>query len=142
MSERLMKQLADDLGGKVEIVGRAPDGSGFAVMSYPLPKDHWSCVDPDGFNVPPMPLRLGTNASNHQEMCNAIRAAGKYAYRCATMNGKEPDLDPDALIQNLIVGLIGYHTPDGLSADDFANPPVWPLDPRGPGSSAATQEGT
>ncbi len=31
----------------------------------------------------------------------------------ATMKGKEQDFDPDALIQNLIVGMLGYHTPTG-----------------------------
>ena len=53
-----------------------------------------------------------------------IRLAGKYAVRCATMNGKEMDFDPDALLQNLVVGFLGYFTEDGLDhEDDWANPP-------------------
>ena len=40
------------------------------------------------------------------------------------MCGKEDDFDPDALVQNMITGLLGYHTPSGLSemGDDWANP--------------------
>lgn len=42
-----------------------------------------------------------------------LRAGGKYAYRCATMNGKMDDMDPDALLNNLVVGMLGVWTPDG-----------------------------
>jgi hypothetical protein len=40
--------------------------------------------------------------------------AGKYAVRSATLKGTVMDFDPDALIQNLIVGFLGYYTKDGL----------------------------
>lgn len=43
----------------------------------------------------------------------ALKKAGQYAVRCATENGTINDFDPDALIQNLIVGFLGYHTEDG-----------------------------
>lgn len=69
-----------------------------------------------------MPFRMKADDQRREAMRDAVRAAGKYAYRCATMNGKEPDLDPDALLQNLIVGLFGYHTEDGLSQDNWSNP--------------------
>ena len=55
-------------------------------------------------------------------MADRVRAAGKYAVRCATMNGKEMDFDPDALLQNLVTGFLGYHTENGLSDDEDANP--------------------
>lgn len=127
MSEELVHQLAKDLGGTVESMMRLPDGSGCATISMPLPADHWSTANPDEFSVPPMPFRLGTDSAQHHEIAEKIRAAGRYAYRSATMNGKDTDLDPDALIRNLIVGLIGYWTPDGLSSDEWANPsPVPP----------------
>ena len=59
-----------------------------------------------------------------EEMAEKIREAGKYAVRSATMQGKEMDFDPDALLQNLVVGFLGYWTEDGLSGcDDWANPP-------------------
>lgn len=35
-----------------------PDGSGFATMSIPFPKDHW--LTKDGENIPPMPFKMGT----------------------------------------------------------------------------------
>jgi len=123
-----VQQMADAVGGTIESAGQLPDGSGLAVMSFPLPKDHWSTANPDEFGVPPMGLRLGTDSTEHHRMCEIIRAAGRYAYRASTMNGKEPDLDPDALIQNFIVGLLGVHTPDGLSSDTWENPS--PVPPR------------
>jgi hypothetical protein len=127
MSFEHVKQIADMTGGKIESVGALPDGSGFSTMSMPLPKDHWLTADPDGFNVPPMPMRMGTESSliygkTREMWANELRAAGKYAVRCATMNGKENDFDPDALLQNLVVGFLGYWTPNGLSSDAWANP--------------------
>lgn len=136
MSEKLVEQLAKNVGGTITEIGRLPDGSGFAMMSMPLPKGHWSTVD--AFNVPPMPLRIGTNGTitvireddsrrhkqvfTRQEFAELLREGGKHAYRGATMNGKEPDMDPDALLQNLVVGMLGYWTSDGLSSDEWANP--------------------
>lgn len=121
MSEELVRQLASSVGGTIEEMQRLPDGSGFAVMSMPLPKDHWSVVNPDGLNEPPTPFRLGTEETlttvnlTRAEFADRIRAAGRYAYRASTMNGKDTDLDPDALLQNLVVGMLGYWTPDGTS---------------------------
>lgn len=136
MSEDLVRKLAADVGGTITEMGVLPDGSGFAMMSMPLPKDHWSLVDER--NVPPMPLRVGEHGTvtivredasgrheqqfTRRELAEVLREGGKYAYRGATMNGKEPDLDPDALLQNLIVGLLGYWTADGLSSDAWDNP--------------------
>lgn len=34
----------------------------------------------------------------------------------------KPSPDPDALLQNLVVGFLGYWTNDGLSSDEWANP--------------------
>ena len=126
-----VKRLAEHAGGTLTEVGRLPDGSGFALMSMPLPKDHWSVVNPDAPNVPPAPFKMGVEDDvmvrvlgragtasaimTRQQFADALHNAGKYAYRCATMNGKEPDLDPDALLQNLVVGLLGYWTIDGES---------------------------
>lgn len=125
MSFEDVKKLAEDLGGEIKEAGILPDNSGFAVMSMPLPKDHW--LTKEGFNVPPMPMRMGTESilvhgKTRQMWAEELRAAGRYAVRCATMNGKENDFDPDALIQCLVVGFLGYWTPDGLSSDAWANP--------------------
>jgi hypothetical protein len=110
----LLNKLARDLGGKIEEVGRLPDGSGFATMSIPLPRDHWSTANPDAPNVPPMPFRMGQDDPRSHDFAQKVRAAARYAYRSATINGKE-EMDPDALLQNLLVGLFGYNTSDGLS---------------------------
>lgn len=131
-------ELADAVGGKVEEVGGPlPDGSGFAVMSMPLPGSHWIYeTTADGFGLPPpMPLRMGSAETiliqigdrpsrvlDRAAFANLLREAGKHAVRGATMNGREMDFDPDALLQNLVVGALGYWTENGLSSDEWANP--------------------
>lgn len=90
-----------------------PDGSAFAVVSLPLPDRHWLYAEHE--NIPPMGVRTGTDDPRRRGLEAAIRAAVRYGYRCASMNGKATNIDPDALVQNVIVGLLGYHTPDGSS---------------------------
>ena len=72
-----------------------------------------------------------------KDFAEKIRKAGKHAVRCATMRGKEMNFDPDALLQNLVVGMLGYWTEDGLSSDEWANPPRSPRP--SPGSPATKQ---
>lgn len=118
----ILKKLAENVDGTIEYVSpELPDGSGFATMSRPLPLDHWSTKHSSGFESPPMPFRMG-NGPRREAWASSIRAAGQYAYRAATMEGQEPDLDPDALLRNLVVGMLGYWTEDGLSKDSWANP--------------------
>jgi len=134
-----LKQLAEMTGATIDECAALPDGSGFATLSMPLPTNHWSLAA--GENVPSMPFRMATdehvviavfpNAGwpnrsvrlTRDEFAETIREAGRYAYRASTLNGTEPDLDPDALLQNLVVGLLGYWTATGLSADPNFNPP-------------------
>jgi hypothetical protein len=97
-----------------------PDGSAFAVMSMPLPKDHW--LTKPGHDNPPMLLRMSVDTPAREILSHKVREAVKYGLRGATMNGAEDDLDPDALVQNVIVGLFGYHTDDGLSNEPAFNP--------------------
>ena len=102
----LIEDLAAATGGKVENVSEPlPDGSGFAVVSYPLPKDHWSLNRPLDLE-PPAPFLMDPADSRRNDVAQAIREAGKYAYHAACLS--DPDHDPDAFLQNLIVGLIGY----------------------------------
>jgi hypothetical protein len=89
---------------------RLPDGSGAFVASWPLPKTHWLYAE--GQDEPPMPMRTGLGAER-SALADQIRAAARYAVRGATMNGRETDFDPDALVQNMVVGLLGYWTEDG-----------------------------
>ena len=98
-----------------------PDGSAFSVISFPLPKDHWIYGDGE-YHFPPMPMRMGIGDPRRKEMADMLVAAGRHAVKAATMDGKEMDFDPDALIQNLVVGMLGYHTENGFSSDDFDNP--------------------
>ena len=94
-----------------------PDGHAFGVIDFPLSKDHWLFAEPEsGYEIPPMPMRIGTDDPRRSEMKEMLQQAGRYAVRAATSNGKIDDFDPDAIIQNLIVGMLGYNTPDGLSS--------------------------
>ena len=58
---------------------------------------------------PPMPMRVGLG-SKRNELADQVKAAARYAIRASTMNGKEMDFDPDAMVQNMIVGLLGPWT--------------------------------
>lgn len=141
MDKHPVEQIAEAVGGTIQEAGVLPDGSGFAIMPMPLPKDHWSTQKSDDYEPPPMKFRMGTrehavvaifpNAGypdrmqhlEREQMAAIIRAAGKYAYRACTMQGRATDIDPDALLQNLVVAMLGYWTADGRSSDDWANPP-------------------
>lgn len=125
-----VKKMIEDCGGTINEIGALPDGSGFATASFPLPEKHWIYGD-GAYNTPPMPFRMGTDDPRREEFVKAVWAASKHAVRAATMDGKEMDFDPDALCQNMVVGLLGYFTPDGLDgSDDWANPkPIPPLFP-------------
>lgn len=116
----MLPGLAAAGGGKVEEVARLPDGSGFGILTFPLPKDHWLYAE--GRNVPPMPMRLGVG-EERDRLVAQIRAAGRYAVRASTDNGRFDDYDPDAMVGNFVVGLLGYWTPTGLSEESEANPP-------------------
>lgn len=102
---------------------RLPDGSGFAVASTPLPDDHWLTANPDEPNIPPMPFRVGRNNLRLRlALIEKVSAAARYAVRCSTKNGASADFDPDAMVQNLIIGMLGYNTPDGVSDEGVDNP--------------------
>jgi hypothetical protein len=125
-----IQRLIEEAGGKVTWGPvQLPDGSGAAIASFLLQKDHWLYLRHD--NVPPMPFRAGFNHPRFEELHDKVREAARYAVRCATMNGTSEDFDPDALVQNMLVGLLGYFTHDGLSTlgDEFNPNPVPPLFP-------------
>jgi hypothetical protein len=119
MDEKMsIEALISDMGGALESIGVLPDGSGWATASFPLPKNHW-IYEPTG--EPPTPFIVGTDPAElkfgmtRAEWVERVRAAGKYAVKASTMSGKEMDFDPDAMLQNLVVGLLGYWTPSGVS---------------------------
>ena len=94
-----------------------PDGSGFGILSLPLPKDHWIYKEreyEDGAIEPnDLPVPILTHSFRRQ-----VIAAIRYAVRSATNCGKEDDFDPDALVQNAVYALCG---PYGAAAP---TPPV------------------
>lgn len=102
------------------------DGSSVAVLCIDLPADHWLYAEQD--DRPPMGMRLGTRHPEREDLCQRISDAARYAIRTATMNGCLTDFDPDALIQQLVIGLIGYHTEDGLGSEEWHNPPNVPAE--------------
>ena len=94
-----------------------PDGSGFGILSLPLPKDHWLYAEREYEEGAIEPKDLPEPILTHtlrQQVINAIR----YAVRSATNCGKEDDFDPDALVQNAVYALCG---PYGAAAP---TPPV------------------
>jgi hypothetical protein len=119
---RDLRGLVESAGGTLgEVVGPFPDGSGVATGSFSLPDGHWYTAE--GRNVPPMPLRCGEGEGVlRRELEEACRAAARYALRASTMNGWEESFDPDAVVQNFVVGMLGYHTGDGLSSEASQNP--------------------
>jgi len=112
-SPQIVKDLAEGVGGTIEETQVLPDGSGFSIMSTPLPKDHWSTKE--GYEEPPAPLLMGTDNPLREPLRQAVMAAAQYAIRAATDNGKIDDYDPDAMVQNMVIGMLGYNTPDGKS---------------------------
>jgi len=120
--KNIVREIAHATGGTIHEMDSLPDGSGFATVSYPLRHDHWLYAD-NGYEPPPMPMRMGKDDPRRCHYEQMIKRAAQYAVRAATMKGKEMDFDPDALVQNMVVGMLGYHTPDGLSGlDAWANP--------------------
>lgn len=86
-----------------------PDGSAFAVMSYPLPKNHWLYADRQYNDGEYEPVELGKPILTH-ELSDIVVSAVRYAIRGATNCGKEMDFDPDALVQNTVYALCGPFT--------------------------------
>ena len=74
-----------------------------------------------------MPLRMGAGEARGS-VAEGVRAAARYAIKASTANGREADFDPDAMVQNFVVGLLGYWTEDGTSGESWGNPsPLPPL---------------
>ena len=135
-----MGEIAQACGGKATL-HTFSDESGnvvhaFGTMSLPLPENHWIHKQPGvTFNAPPMPFRVGSKELieikigdrngfilSREQFAQAIRVAGRYAVKSATMDGEDNDFDPNALVLNLVVGFLGYWTENGLSDDEWMNP--------------------
>jgi hypothetical protein len=85
---KLLLELSEMLGGVIEEVEELPDGSGYAVMTIPLPEGHWiygdeSMEDTYGCESPPMPMRMGTDnpAGMSSVRCSFWRGSMRYEVR-------------------------------------------------------------
>jgi hypothetical protein len=146
----IIQELADKTGGTVTDHSLLPDGSGCATVSYSLLPTHWiygpdDKVSPHGFKyyAPPMPFRMGRNHPLRYEWDQKIRAAARYAIRASTDSGKDQDFDPDAMVGNFVVGMLGYWSETGLTGimedAEYSDPnPAPPEYPRPDGAQAAT----
>jgi hypothetical protein len=89
-------------------VTELPDGSAFALMSYPLPKGHWLYREReyvgDSTNPVELPPPFVERTAQNYEL---LTLAAQYAIRAATDCGKEKDFDPDALVQSFLYAALG-----------------------------------
>lgn len=96
----LDEQLLPETGGVL------PDGSAFATAKMPLPEDHWLYQKVEDVE-PAFPTPGNRDTPSRLRVVEQVRAAAQQAIRGATLNGRDTDYDPDALVQNLIVALLG-----------------------------------
>lgn len=120
-----------------------PDGSAFALASFPLPANHWLYAPREYRDGEEDPIELPPPILSHQVHGDIVRAAIRYAVRSATMRGKEPDFDPDALVQNAMYALCGPFGGAALQSAQPAAPscvfgavPLRPGDTLGPQTAA------
>lgn len=81
-----------------------------ATASLPLPEDHWiyeEAGEPPRFDWLDNPLWRAK-----------LREAAKYAVRASTNSGKDTDFDPDAMVQNFIIGMCGIPEKGSCTVDD------------------------
>ena len=92
-----------------------PDGTAFGVVVLPLPDDHWiyghdaPCDYGIKLEEPPALLRHKVSNPERSELERAAQEAAMYAVKASTRFGEEMDFDPDAMVQNFVVGLLGYY---------------------------------
>ena len=73
----MLRELAEAVGGTIEEIRRPAAGwqPGFAVMSMPLPVDHWLTRKAEKYEPPPMPFRMVAADPRREPWAEAIRAA-------------------------------------------------------------------
>lgn len=86
-----------------------PDGSTFAIASFPLPADHWLYREWEYMPNAHDPVELPSPCLTHEDRDRVVSAI-RYAIRGATMRGQEMEFDPDALVQNAVYALCGPFT--------------------------------
>lgn len=117
----MISELADGIGGTVREVGIHPGGgSGFAVLSLELPKDHWLyTTTEDGFTPPaPWPLLYPGHTLAREYLSRELQPGVQYGIKTVTYNGREDDFDPDAMVNQILNGIFGVHTSTGRSTSE------------------------
>ena len=89
---------------KIESIANFPEGHIAMVVSFPLPKNHWIFQE---HKEPPAPLDM-VSIEERMLLESKFKDVIKYAVR-ATIGSKDMDFDPDAMIQNFMVGMFGYY---------------------------------
>ena len=85
-----------------------PDGSGFMLASFPLPQSHWIYHKKEHKEHVEGTLHQFVTEENYQNLKEKVQTAVRLAIQGATMSGKDMDFDPDALVQNAIIELLGH----------------------------------
>jgi hypothetical protein len=90
-------------------VTRLPDGSAFFTQDTPLPEDHWLfAVDFPAANRSELLDRTNLGGVTDRDVAREkIKLAVRWAYRASSNNGKNLDIDPDSLVQNVLLALTG-----------------------------------
>lgn len=114
-------QPVQPAGAQGEPVTVLPDGSAFAVMSFPLSKDHWLYAERQYLAGEYEPVELGKPILTHAFRDSVISAV-RYAIRGATNCGKDVDFDPDALVQNAVYALCGPYSKPKPKQDQSTTP--------------------
>ena len=94
-----------------KILKFAEEFHSFMTASLPLPDDHW-IYDKEPDDSPPPCIKEKDNTEKE------IIEAARWAIRGATMDGKEMDFDPDALVKNIVYSLLGPRKPLPKKAND------------------------
>ena len=86
-----------------------PEGSAFGTLSLPLPEGHWlyrerEYATPESEETVDLPPPFVPRTVEDLEL---IRLAARWAIRAATNCGKEPDFDPDAMVQCFVYATLG-----------------------------------
>lgn len=111
-----------------ETVTILPDGSAFFTASLPLPKTHWLYADRVYEEGAEDPIELGRPILPN-DMRDAVESAIRYAIRSTTNCGKEPDFDPDALVQNAAYALCGSAiAPSHCEWQGLTDDEIWDAD--------------
>jgi len=93
-------------------------------MFQPLPRNHW-LYEKDihgGCGNPPLSLRVGRDHPMAMLLEKPLREAARFALKATSNCGTNEDLDPDALVRNVNLGLFGYNSATGFSMESWANP--------------------